>query len=84
MRRSPEIDFKYYGPQYPGGEAGHTLGVNGYLADEDLYILFNPATPTPGLQLITGEDLERCWRSNYYSAQARGVMARPAFVIDTE
>lgn len=76
------IDFKYFGPQYPNGEAGHTLVVSGYLADENLFILCNPAIASPGLALITAADLKRYWRSNYYGAVAKGVMARPAIVLD--
>jgi len=30
------VDFKYIGPQYPGGFAGHTLSVCGYIAAENL------------------------------------------------
>lgn len=77
------VDFKYIGPQYPGGFAGHTLCVCGYIASEDLYILCNPAVATPGLQLITSDDLKNFWRSNYYGARARGVLSRPAFVIES-
>jgi TPR repeat protein len=76
------VDFKYIGPQYAGGFAGHTLNVCGYLAEENLYILCNPAVATPGLQLITAADLKNFWRSDHYGAQAGGVLARPAFVID--
>ena len=76
------VDFKYIGPQYAGGFAGHTLNVCGYLAEEKLYILCNPAVATPGLQLITAADLKNFWRSDHYGAQARGVLARPAFVLD--
>ncbi len=75
------VDFKYIGPQYPGGFAGHTLSVCGYLAEEDLYILCNPAVATPGLQLITAEDLKDFWRSDYYGSRANAVLSRPAFVI---
>jgi TPR repeat protein len=77
------VDFKYIGPQYPGGFAGHTLGVCGYIAAEDLYILCNPAVATPGLQLITAEDLKDFWRSDYYGEKANAVLSRPAFVIET-
>ncbi len=77
------VDFKYIGPQYPGGFAGHTLSVCGYLAAENLYILCNPAVATPGLQLIAAEDLKDFWRSDYYGAKANAVLSRPAFVIDT-
>ncbi len=34
---------------YPGGEAGHTLGVVGCIAAENLYILCNSAIASPGL-----------------------------------
>lgn len=76
------VDFKYIGPQYPGGFAGHTLSVCGYLAAENLYILCNPAVATPGLQLITAADLKNFWRSDYYGAKAKAVLSRPAFVIE--
>ncbi len=77
------VDFKYIGPQYPGGQAGHTLSVNGYIAKENLYILCNPAIPTPGLQLITGDDLKNFWRSDHYGKLSKGVLSRPAFAIDS-
>ncbi len=77
------VDFKYIGPQYAGGFAGHTLSVCGYIAKDNLYILCNPAVVTPGLQLITAADLEDFWQSDYYGAKAKAVLSRPAFVIDT-
>ncbi len=76
------VDFKYIGPQYPNGSAGHTLNVCGYLAAENLYVLCNPAVATPGLQLITADDLKNFWRSDHYGALSKGVLSRPAFVID--
>lgn len=76
------IDFKYIGPQYPGGAAGHTLGVTGYIAAEDLYILCNPAIATPGLQLMTAKDLKNYWRSDGYSELSGGVLSRPAIIIN--
>lgn len=76
------VDFKYIGPQYPNGNAGHTLSVCGYLAAENLYILCNPAIATPGLQLITAADLKDFWRSDHYGQLSKGVLSRPAFVID--
>ncbi len=78
------VDFKYIGPQYPNGSAGHTLNVCGYIAKEDLYILCNPAVATPGLQLITAADLKNFWRSDHYGALSKGVLSRPAFIIDRE
>jgi len=76
------VDFKYIGPQYPNGSAGHTLNVCGYIEKDDLYILCNPAVATPGLQLITAADLKNFWRSDHYGALSKGVLSRPAFVID--
>jgi uncharacterized protein len=76
------VDFKYIGPQYPGGSAGHTLSVCGYLAEENLYILCNPAVASPGLQLITATDLKDFWRSDHYGELSKGVLSRPAFIID--
>lgn len=76
------VDFKYIGPQYPNGSAGHTLNVCGYIARDDLYILCNPAVATPGLQLITAGDLKNFWRSDHYGALSKGVLSRPAFVSE--
>jgi hypothetical protein len=75
------VDFKYIGPQYAGGFAGHTLNVCGYIAAENLYILCNPAVASPGLQLITAPGLKNFWRSDYYGSRANAVLSRPAFVI---
>jgi len=52
-------------------------------AVENLYILCNPAVATPGLQLITSDDLKDFWRSDYYGARAKAVLSRPAFVIES-
>ncbi len=76
------VDFKYIGPEYPGGEAGHTLNVCGYIAEENLYILCNPAVATPGLQLITAADLKNFWRPDHYGELSKGVLSRPVFVIE--
>lgn len=76
------VDFKYIGPQYPNGSAGHTLNVCGYLAEQNLYILCNPAVATPGLQLITAADLKDFWRSDHFGAISKGVLSRPAFAIE--
>lgn len=75
------IDFKYTGPQYPNGEAGHTLTIAGYIADENLYILCNPAISTPGLQLMSAADLKHYWRSDHYSQLSHNVLSRPAIVV---
>ena len=75
------IDFKYTGLQYPNGEAGHTLAIAGYIAEENLCILCNPALPTPGLQLITAADLKHYWRSDHYGELSNNVLSRPAIVV---
>ena len=80
--RAVVIDFYYIGPQYPNGEAGHTLTIAGYIADEDLYILCNPAISTPGLQLISAADLKHYWRSDHYGELSHNVLSRPAIVVD--
>jgi hypothetical protein len=76
------IDFRFTGPDYPNGEAGHTLAIAGYIVQENLYILCNPAIATPGMQLMTAEDLKRYWRSDHYGKLSNGVLSRPAIVID--
>jgi hypothetical protein len=76
------VDFKYIGPQYPNGSAGHTLNVCGCIAEEELYILCNSAVATPGLRLINAADLKNFWRSDHYGAQSNGVLSRPAYIID--
>ncbi|MEI6234206.1 MAG: C39 family peptidase [Planctomycetota bacterium] len=78
------IDFKFIGPEYPNGEAGHTLTVAGYIAAENIYILRNPAIASPGLELIAAADLDRYWRSNHYGALAKNILSRPAIVIDKQ
>jgi TPR repeat protein len=77
------IDFKFTGPDYPDGEAGHTLAIALYLDEENLYILCNPAIATPGLQFITAVDLKHFWRSDHYGGLSNNVLSRPAIVIDT-
>ena len=76
------IDFKYTGPEYPNGEAGHTLLICGYIAAENLYILCNPAIASPGLQLMTAADLKHYWRSDHYGRISNNVPSRPAIVMD--
>ncbi len=55
----------------------------GDLAAENFYILCNPAVATPGLQLITADDLKKFSRSDHYGALSKGALSRPAFVIET-
>lgn len=80
--RSLVIDFKFTGPEFPGGEAGHTLTLVGYIAKEDLFVLCNPAIATPGLQLMTAKDLKLFWRSDHYGKMSKNVLSRPAIVVD--
>lgn len=35
-----------------------------------------------GLRLITADDLKDFWRSDHYGALSKGVLSRPAFVIE--
>ena len=63
-------------------EAGHTLTLAGYLAEENLYILCNPAIATPGLQLITAAALKHYWRSDHYGGLSNNILSRPAIVIE--
>ena len=76
------IDFKFVGPDYPNGEAGHTLLIAGYLDDQSLFVVCNPAIATPGLQLMTPADLKHFWRSDHYGELSNSVLSRPAIVID--
>lgn len=76
------VDFKHIGLHYPNGGAGHTSNVCGYTAEEELYILCNPAVATPGLQLITTADLKNFWRSDHDEALSQGVPLHPAFIIE--
>ena len=48
----------------------------------NLYVLCNPAVATPGLQLITADDLNNFWRSDHYGELSKSVLSWPAFVID--
>ena len=66
----------------PALPARHTtLNVCGYIAAANLYILCNPAVASPGLQLITADDLKNFWRSDHYGELSKGGLSRPAFVI---
>ena len=46
------------------------------------YILCNPTVATPGLQFITAYDLKNYWRSDHYGALSKGMLSRPAIVIE--
>jgi len=69
------IDFNY-----PGG-AGHTLTVAGYHAKDDVYVLRDPAHPSPGIRIMTGKELAKLWHSRGYSRVATE-RCRPAIVLE--
>ena len=58
------------------------LGVKHDPAIAAGYFKCNPAIPSPGLQLMTAEDLKRYWRSDHYGEVSNGVLSRPAIAID--
>ena len=59
---------------------GHTLLVVGYHAERDQFVLKNPNQPSPGIELMTKEELMANWRSGGYSRSAHGQVARPLIV----
>ncbi len=59
---------------------GHTLLVVGYHAERDRFVLKNPNQPSPGIELMTAEELEENWYSSGYSRNAKGKTARPLIV----
>jgi hypothetical protein len=71
------IDFTH-----PSG-AGHTLTVAGYNAAEDVYVLRDPAHPSPGLRVMDAGELSRFWHSRGYSRVATE-RRRPAIVLVAE
>lgn len=60
--------------------SGHTLLVVGYHAELDQFVLKNPNQPSPGIQLMTAEELKANWYSRGYSRLAKGQVARPLIV----
>ena len=40
------------------------------------------AADTPGLQIITAADMNNFWRSDHRGELSKGVLSRPAFVVD--
>ena len=63
---------------------GHTLIVAGYNAELNQFVLRNPNQPSPGVELMTAEELKANWYSRGYSRSARGRAARPLIVIQAE
>jgi len=59
---------------------GHTLLVVGYNVELDQFVLKNPNQPSPGIQLMSAEELKRNWYSGGYSRSAKGQVARPLIV----
>lgn len=66
----------------PSG-AGHTLLVGGYNAEENVYILRDPARPSPGVRIMSATELEKFWHSRGYSRVATE-RCRPVIVVDRE
>lgn len=66
----------------PSG-AGHTLTVAGYNTAEDVYVLRDPAQPSPGLRLMPAKELAHFWHSRGYSRLATE-RCRPAIVLPAE
>lgn len=66
----------------PGG-AGHTLTVAGYNLAAEVYVLRDPAHPSPGLRIMTSKDLAHFWNSRYYSRVATE-RCRPAILLAAE
>jgi len=66
----------------PSG-AGHTLTVAGYHAADDVYVLRDPAHPSPGLRVMQAKELAHFWHSRGYSRVATE-RCRPAIVLVAE
>lgn len=63
---------------------GHTLIVVGYHLELDQYILKNPNQPSPGIQIMSAEELEKNWYSGGYSRLAKGIKSRPLIVMKAQ
>ena len=61
---------------------GHTLLVVGYHTGRGRFVVKNPNQPSPGIELMTKEELESSWVSSGYSRLAEGRAARPLIVMD--
>jgi len=59
---------------------GHTLLVVGYNTALNQFVLKNPNQPSPGIQLISAEELKKRWYSRWYSRLSKGRVARPLIV----
>jgi hypothetical protein len=69
---------------WSGGKAVARFGSTMVEVETDagLCILCDPAVATPGLQLITAADLINFWRPDHHGAISKGVLSRPAFIIE--
>lgn len=61
---------------------GHTLLVVGYNVELDQFVLKNPNQPSPGIQLMSTEELKANWYSRGYSRSAKGRVSRPLIVVE--
>lgn len=60
---------------------GHTLTVVGYHKEKNLYVVNNPNQPSPGIQLMSSDELKASWYSRGYSRLSKGQTARPLIVV---
>lgn len=63
---------------------GHTLLVVGYDLESERFVLKNPNQPSPGIELMSAEELKENWYSKGYSKSAKGKTARPLIVHSAE
>jgi hypothetical protein len=82
LRRPVVIDFTVVKVGEAGQHRrfGHTLLVVGYNVELDQFVLKNPNQPSPGIQVMSTEELKENWYSSGYSRSAKGRVARPLIV----
>ena len=59
---------------------GHTVTVAGYHLADGVYVLRDPAHPSPGIRILMAKELSELWHSRGYSRTATE-RCRPAIVI---
>lgn len=60
---------------------GHTLLIVGYNTELDQFVIKNPNQPSPGIQLLSADELKSNWHSDGYSHLSGGKTGRPLIVI---
>ena len=83
LRRPVVIDFTVIKVDEEGQSRrfGHTLIAVGYNVELNQFVLKNPNQPSPGIQLMSAEELRGNWCSGGYSRSAKGQVARPLIVM---